>query len=253
MRFTISVLTLCLLASFSAHAGNITLDADNQVEYHQKEQKLVAEGNAVAAKDDMKIKADKLVGFYDPKIKNKITRIEASGNITLTTPQATASGNTLIYSVDADSAVLDGTPAHIKTPDADIAADGTITYYQSEQKAIALNNVIATDAKGNQVHADLMTAWFTKDSDGKLVLNKIDIEQNLKIISKEATVTALKGTYYALDGKIKLFDDVVISQNGNILKGDTAETNLNTGVSKILSGGKSGRVSGVFKEKSKKD
>ena len=253
MRFKITVLTLCLLTSFSVNAGNITLDADNQVEYHQKEQKIVAKGNAIAVKDDMKIKADKLTGFYNSKTKNKITRIEALGNVILTTPQATASGNSLIYSVDTDSAVLNGGPALIKTQNAEISADGTITYYQSQQKAIALNNVIATDANGNKVHADLMTAWFTKDSDDKLVLDKIDIEQNLKIISNDATVTAVKGTYFALEGKIKLFDDVVISQNGNILKGDTAETNLNTGVSKILSGGKSGRVSGVFKEKNKKD
>ena len=65
-------------------------------------------------------------------------------------------------------------------------------------------------------------------------------------------MTALRGTYLAQAGKINLFDDVVINQNGNILKGSRAETDLNTGISKILSGSSSkGRVSGVFKEKKK--
>ena len=96
-----------------------------------------------------------------------------------------------------------------------------------------------------------MTAYFTKDANDKMILNKIDIEQNVKITSQDTVVTALRGTYYAIDGKIKLFDDVVINQNGNILNGSTAETDLNSGISKILSGAKSGRVSGVFKEKKK--
>lgn len=247
------VLTLgfCLLAAFPTQAGNITLNADDKVEYHQKEQKLVAVGNAVASKDDMSIKADKLVGYYTPKTKNKISRVEAFDNVKMHSPDADASGNKMVYDVAADTVVLTGAPAKIKLPDAEITADGSITYYQSRQKAVATKNVTATNAKGSKVYADLMTAYFTKDADGKLSLDKIDIENNVKIVNKDATVTALKGTYFASTGKIKLFEDVVINQNGNILRGAKAETNLNTGVSKLLSGGKKGRVSGVFKEKKK--
>lgn len=252
MRLRIAVLLLCLSA-VSAQAGNITLNADNQVEYYQKEQKLVASGNAVASKDNMTIKADKLIGFYAPASPNKISRIEALKNVELTTAETKAFGTSLIYSVDTDSAILKGAPARIKTPDADITADGGITYYQSEQKAIAVDNVLAIDTKGNKVRADMMTAWFVKDSNGKMVLDKIDIEKNLKITAEQAEITAVKGSYFARTGKIKLFEDITINQNGNILKGDTAETDLNTGISKILSGGKTGRVSGVFKEKKKKD
>ena len=165
---------------------------------------------------------------------------------------ADAFGEELIYDLNKDSIILTGNPAHIKTPDADITSKGSITYYPSQLKAIAKDNVVATDSKANKVYADLMTAYFTKDDNGKMILNKIDIEQNIKIISSDGTeVTALTGTYYALDGKIKLFDNVFINQNGNILKGSKAETDLNTGISKIISGGSSGRVSGVFKEKNK--
>lgn len=253
MRLPLTVLSLFLLLASPLMAGDITLDADDKVEYFSSEQKLVATGNAVASKDGLKIKASKLTGFYNPAVKNKISRIEAQGNVELSTPQAEAFGDSLIYSAETDTATLKGNPARIKTPDADITAKGAVTYYQTEQKAVASDGVVASDAKGNKIFADLMTAWFAKDASNKLVLDKIDIEQNLRIIGNDAEVTALRGTYYAQSGTIKLFDDVVISQNGNILKGDTAETNLNTGISKILSGGKSGRVSGVFKEKKKKD
>lgn len=251
MLLRLTILVSCLLSATPLQAGDITLDADKQVEYYQKEQKLVASGNAVAAKDDLSIHADTLIGYYNPEIKNKISRLEAHDNVKMISSQTQASGNNLVYDVKADTAVLKGSPARIKTPDAVITAEGDITYYQTAQKAIATKNVIATDADGNKVYADLMTAWFTTDKTGKMVLDKIDIEQNVKIVSKDAEVTALKGTYYAASGKIKLFDNVIIKQGGNILKGSKAETDLNTGISKILSGGLKERVSGIFKEKKK--
>ena len=234
-----------------ALAGNITLDADGGVEYHQKEQKLVAVGNARASKEDLSIRAETLVGFYDSQTKNRFSRLEAYEDVVMKTPRADADGDSLVYDIANDTAILKGYPAHIKTPDADITAKGSITYYPTKKQAIARDNVIAADAEGNKVHADLMTAYFADGADGKLVLDKIDIEQNVKIISGDTTVTALRGTYWARQGKINLFDDVVINQNGNVLKGSKAETDLNTGISKMLSGGTKGRVSGVFKEKKK--
>ncbi len=56
----------------------------------------------------------------------------------------------------------------------------------------------------------------------------------------------LAGIYYPDKGKVYLYENVVINQNGNILKGDKAETDLNTGISKVLSG--QSRVSGIWYE-----
>ena len=82
-----------------------------------------------------------------------------------------------------------------------------------------------------------------------MTLDKVDIFGNIKIITKDAEVSAEKGTYLPQSGLIKLFNNVTINQQGNILHGDKAETNLNTGISRLLSGNKNGRVKGVFKEK----
>ena len=70
----LALATLIILASSVAIAGDITLNADEGVEYHQLEQKMVARGNAVATKDDLSIKAQTLVGYYNPKIKNNQKR-----------------------------------------------------------------------------------------------------------------------------------------------------------------------------------
>lgn len=246
------IFSFCLLIATPVFADDITLDADDRVEYHQKEQKLVAKGNAKATKKDLSIKADTLIGYYSPKSKNKISRIEAQDKVEMKTPETSAFGDKMIYDVKDDTAVLTGSPAKIKSPEFTITSKGPITYYQSQQKATAREGVEAIDNQNNHVYADLMTAWFTKDNNGKLVLDKIEIEQNVKIISKDTTVTALRGTYNALTGIINLYDDVVISQQGNVLRGSKAETNLKTSISKIISGGQNNRVSGVFKEKKKK-
>lgn len=233
-----------------ALAEDIKLNADNRVEYHQHEQKLVAIGNAVASKGNMSIKAHRLVGFYDAKNKNKISRVEAHQNVVMSSDQTKAWGDDMIYDVKADSAVLTGKPARIKTPDGEISSSGSITYWQSKQTAVAENNVIATDKRGNKIFSDKMTAHFVKDKAEKLAIGKVDIAGNVKIVTKDGEITADSGTYFADDRLVKLFNNITINQKGNILKGDLAETNLNTGISKILSN-KKGRVSGVFKETKK--
>ena len=88
---------------------------------------------------------------------------------------------------------------------------------------------------------------------GNMEMNKIEIYDNIKIVTDKASVTADKGVYLPQTGIIKLYDHVFIDQQGNKLQGDFAETNLNTGKSRIIAGKTSqGRVSGVFKQKSQK-
>ena len=253
MRSLIFLILLC--SALPLKAADITLTAEERVEYYQKEQKLVAKGRAVATKGKMRIKAETLVGFYNPKVKNKLSHIEAYPNVIINTPQAEAFGNQFNYDAHRGTAILTGTPAKIKTEDALITAKGSITYDEKNQKAVVKDNIEVTHSKGTKIFADLMTAYFKKDSTGKLQLDHIDIEKNVKITSKGTIVTAQRGAYTVKTGVIDLFEDVVITQDGNILKGSHAETNTKTGISKLVSsdGTSSGRVSGVFKEKSKKD
>ena len=244
----------CLWGASVATAGDINVTADQKVEWHQKEQKIVAVGNAVATRGTDSIKADNLIAHYlgaSADAKSKINRIEANGNVKMHSAKADAFGNTLDYDLTKDKAVLVGTPAQIKTENETISARDNITYYPSEQKAVATGNVEGTDKSGNKMYADDMIAYFTKESgkSSSLTLDKVNFSGNVKIVTKDATLTADRGTYFPQSGIVKLFDNVTINQSGNILHGDKAETNLNTGISKLLAGSKKGRVKGVFKEK----
>ncbi|MBQ8677633.1 MAG: hypothetical protein IJ529_04115 [Alphaproteobacteria bacterium] len=253
LRTTIGLIwgTIALLSIGAVWADDVKLTADERVEYYQKEQKLVAVGNAKAVRGNMSISARRLVGYYAPKTKNKIARVEAEGNVVMTSAQTKAKGESLVYDANEDKAILKGKTVHIKSPDAEIIAQNEIVFYQAAMRAESNDGVEAIDAKGSRVRADKMTAYFAKDDEGKTILDKVDIAGNVRINSQDAVITALRGTYFAALGIIKLYDDVVIEQNGNVLKGSAAEADLNSGVSRILSGGGS-RVSGVFKENKNK-
>lgn len=127
-------------------------------------------------------------------------------------------------------------------------ADNRIEIHQNENIVIAYGNA-KVQKDGKAIIADKITSFYAKDANNKIAVDKIIAEGNVKITTQEATVTADKGEYILKEDIVKLYNNVTISQDGNNVKGDYAETNLKTGISKLISNKSGGRVSGVFKEK----
>ncbi len=258
MKKTLYILALSLIFSPYVYAEDINLTADQKVEWHQNDQKMIAIGNAIASKKDLSIRADKMTGYYsnyrvDGQNKSGIKNVHAVGGVIMKSPRANGFGDTMDYDVEADIMILKGHPAKIKTDKETITATESITYYPSKQQAVALGDVVASD-KDNKIYSQKMISYFEKNAAGNLEMKRVEIFDNVKIVTKDANVTAEKGVYLPQSGKVKLFNNVVIDQKGNILKGDMAETNLNTGVSTLVAKKSAGkRVTGVFKEKKKDD
>ncbi len=257
MNKSLSVLTfIALLYPTIAHSEDMNLTADNRVEWHHKEQKVVAIGNAVATRGDMQVRADKMSADYQKNSstgKNQITKVHALGNVQMRSTQTKAFGNTLDYDLSQDTVILRGEPAKIQTATETITAKDNITYYPNEQKAIALGNVYATNGQ-DKIFGDKMIAYFepTQTNSNDLEMKQVEIYGNVKIINAETTVWADKGIYTPKTALVKLYQNIVIEQNGNRLQGDYAQSDLNSGISKILAGKTSKqRVTGVFKEKNK--
>ncbi|MDD4555761.1 MAG: LptA/OstA family protein [Alphaproteobacteria bacterium] len=251
--YSLTLAFILLLQSSSALA-NITLTADDRVELHQNDQKIIAVGNAQAQKDDTKIKAEKMTGTYikDAKNKMQIERVVAEKNVRINSDTMSASGSFLDYDLNKDEMILKGNPAIIKTENGTIEAQEGIKYFPSKNVAVSVGKVKATE-NGNDIYADEMISYFA-DNNGKLEIKKIEIMKNVRIISKDVVVLADKGEYIPKENKIRLHNNVTINQNGNILKGDYAETDLETGISKLIANkNKKGRVSGVFIEKKKEN
>lgn len=259
MRISLTSLALLLTLISTAHAEDIHLTADERVEWYRSEQKMVAIGNAVATKQDMNVRADEMTAFYEQTSGQSGTNIKdvhAIGNVIMTSPSAKAYGDTLDYDLRKDEMILRGKPVAkiITTDNKTITATDNITYYPSQNKAIALGDVVAKD-QDSTIYSNKMVSYFTKNDQGQSSLEKVEIysdNKQVKIVNKQAVVTGEWGVYLPQINKVRLYNNVVINQDGNILHGDYAETDLKTSISRVLSNKKNGkRVSGVFIEKDK--
>lgn len=254
------VLLLTLIPFWNAQAQNIDIDADNRIEWYQDEQKIIAIGNAVAIRENATLKGDTLTALYekvqleDGTQKTQIQKIFSDGNVYLKMQDASGSGSHFEYDLPLQKATLTGSPAALENSKfGKVSATKSITYYGAENKTIAIGDVIAQNPEYT-VYADKMISYFDEDKQGKKRLNRVEIyadEQPVKIVNNQATVTGRRGTYFPIENKLKIFENVVMEQDGNILKGDYAETDLNTGISRLLATQKQGRVTGVFHNKKK--
>ncbi len=168
--------------------SKIDIFASKRVEFYRNQQKMVAMGDAVVTKDNLKVSGDVLTAIF------------AKGK--------------------------DG-----KTGLKDFSGDGSVV----------------VDNGKNKVYADHLKAFFKDNTGNNSAIDRIEMTGNVKTKNSEGEVHAQKGVYYPDSGDVKLFDDVVIIKDGNSMRGNTAETNLNTGISKVGTSGK-GRISGVIYE-----
>lgn len=204
---------------------------------------MVAVGNAVATKQDMNIRADRMTAFYETskkggeKARSNIRDVHAVGGVVMTSPNAKAYGDTMDYDLIKDEMILRGKPvSKIVTNDNKIiTATESITYYPSQDKAVALGDVVAKDPE-NTIYGNKMISFFTKNAQNQTELDKVEIYSDtnqVKIVNDQATVTGEWGVYLPKINKVRLYKHVVINQEGNILNGDYAETDLKTGISRV--------------------
>ncbi|MBR1604495.1 MAG: hypothetical protein IJ660_00115 [Alphaproteobacteria bacterium] len=252
---------ICLLTSYTAHAQNIIIDADQKVEWYRDEQKIIAYGNAVATKGNNILKGNKLTAVYetvqleDKTQKDQLQKIFSDENVWLNINGSIGTGTHFEYDLPTAIAKLTGNPAKLQNETGDITATNGITYYKKENKSIALGNVIIKNDEYT-IYANKMISYFESDKQGQNSIKRVEIyadNQPIKIINKQAEVTGKRGIYLPREDKIKIYENVVINQNNDILRGNYAETDLKTGISRLLGQeNKSGRVTGIFHNKKKK-
>lgn len=250
-----------MIIAFPLKAQTINIDAEKQVEWHRNEQKIIASGNAVATKNDSTLYGNTITAFYEKvqlengSQKTQLQKILSDGKVKLEMSKSTAFGEHFSYDLPTSQAKLTGNPAKIENETGTLTATQSITYDAKALKSVALGEVIAQNPDYT-IYANKMVSYFDENKKGQKKLNHVDIfgeKDPIKIVNKQATVTGDRGTYFPSENKLKIYDNVVITQDENILQGDYAETDLKTGISRLLSTQqKGGRVSGVFHSNKKK-
>jgi lipopolysaccharide export system protein LptA len=233
----------------------IQVFADNGIEWHSEELRVIARGNAHAIRGNMTVDADMLTAHYRKGAKgDEIWRLDADGNVVIRSPNDTATGAKAIYDLDKSIFVLKGAPAKLVTPNDTFTATESLEYWELKKMAVLRGDAVATQMDGKTLKGDVLTAHF-KDKGtappassrtaakpaqqsgdgGGLELQRVDAFGHVIIVSGAETVTGDRGDYNAETGIATVSGSVKISrEGGNQLEGGWAHVNLNTGVSKLF-------------------
>jgi len=86
------------------------ITARDSLEYWEKRQIAVARGDAVAVREDKRIKADVLTAYFEPAANDdlKLTKVDAFGNVRVITATEFALGDRGVYYVERELATLSG-------------------------------------------------------------------------------------------------------------------------------------------------
>lgn len=86
------------------------ITARESLEYWQAQHVAVARGDATAIRENQRIRADVMTAFFEDGKQGKttLTRVDADGNVVITTPQEVARGNEGVYNALKGTATLNG-------------------------------------------------------------------------------------------------------------------------------------------------
>jgi lipopolysaccharide export system protein LptA len=248
----VSVLCWCAAANGQGlglpnqnNAQPVEIHADQGIEWQQDAQAYIARGNARARQGDTTVHADTLTAFYrkGAEGRSQIWRIDADGNVRIATPRQTAYGAKGVYDVEKGIFVLTGAPRLVTETDR-ISATDSLEFWEQKSFAVARGKALAIRGD-KRLRADVLTAHFTKGKDGRSEVTRVEAFDNVHISTPEEVVRGRRGVYNTRTGIVILRGSVKITRGKDQLNGDSAEVNLNTGVSRLLSGG-SGQVKGIF-------
>jgi lipopolysaccharide transport protein LptA len=227
--------------------SQLTVEADESIEWFEKEKYYVAKGNVILKKDGLTLRANFIKAIYlDENGEDVLTKITAKKDVFLSKGKAKASGEFMTYDLKTKIAVITGQFQTFSSPSGYIESKKMIKFDDFNNKAEASGEVKIILPNKTKIFSDNVKADFTgKDKS----LTKATAEGNVIIENTEKgkQSKANLGIYNSSDSIIQLRGDVVIINKKSTIKGSRGITDLKTGISKLIGNPKKGqRVKGVF-------
>ena len=232
----------------------IEITADNTLEWHRGEQKIIARGNAKAEQETSSIEAQTLSANYQEGKEGRfeISQMNADENVIIRAQNSTAYGDNAIYNIDQSLATMTGENLRMISPDQIVTAKDRFEYHVEQGKLLAIGDAQASRPNKNggtdTLNANTISAIFKESAKGERVLDTLEAKGNVTITTPTEKITGTYGIYRAHINKAEIKGDVTITRGPNILQGERAEVDLNTNTSRIFGGGtqNQGRVKAVF-------
>ena len=104
--------------------GPIQIEAEDGIEWQRANQVYVASGNARATQGSVSVQGDELIAHYKPSAtgENEIYRINANGNVRITSDSEVAQSDNAVYDIDNGVLVLTGDTVRLDTAEDTIIA-----------------------------------------------------------------------------------------------------------------------------------
>ncbi len=240
----------------------IAIEADNGIEWQQANRVYIARGHAKATRGDDTVTADTLFAYYRPTQpaqaqpaapvlrgkppaessdpfangSSQIYRIEADGNVVLTTPTQTAYGDHAVYDVDQAVMVLTGKALKIVTPQDTITARDSFEWYDQKQIDVARGDAVALRRLPvmKSMSGDVLTAFIEKPANQPAKIGKVDAQGHVILTSQDEIAHGDAGVYDLDTGIATLSGDVSLTRGENELRGQYGVVDTNTNVARIL-------------------
>jgi lipopolysaccharide export system protein LptA len=253
--------------------GPIEITARDAIELRQNDQVVIARGAARAVRGGVTVVADRLVARYRPRTgapppttqpssdplsgsgANELWRLEAEGNVRITTATDTATADRAVYDMDQAVLVLTGRNLSLFNAQDKVTARDALEYWPQRRMAVARGDAKA-ESPGRRINADTLVAWFLEAAPPPAAppaaaappartaqsgqpdtgrLDRVEGFSNVVIRTETETVQGDRGVYSAATGIALLGGNVRITRGQNQLNGQLAEVNMRTGVSRLLS------------------
>ena len=240
-------------ANFDAGGSPIEIYAEEGIEWHQEKLVFVARGKAQATRNGLKVKANELRAYYKKLLdgSTEIIRLDAISNVSFVSDQYTAFGEHAIYDINSKIITMTGNNLKLIADKDWLAANDQLEYWEKKQMAVARGKAVAV-RENKKIFADILAAYFKKDRANNSKIYRVDAFDNVKILTEKDKAISDRGVYNVESGIASLSGSVQITRGKNILRGCSAEVNLNTGISKLFRCPKgNNRVSGSISSKKK--
>ncbi len=249
-----------------SQGGPVEVTSTDGIEWRQAEQVIVARGNARASRGGVTVESDRLIARYRPRAGagatqaraptegpaggGEIWRLEAEGNVVITTATDRAEGDRAVYDMDQAVMVLTGQALRLVNPDNTLTARDSIEYWSARRMAVARGNAVVVTSDGRRVRADTLVAYFAESAapgaagrpqpvaapgnPAPSSLERVEAFGNVEIRTAEEVVRGDRGVYSPNTGIARLLANVRITRGENTLSGQEAIVNMQTGVARLV-------------------
>ena len=228
----------------------LKVEADESLEWFEKEKYYLAKGNVILTKDGLRLSASKIrANYQEDNGENVLKMIIANGNVILTKGKVKATGEFMRYNVKEKIALISGSYQTFTSPSGYIESTKELIFNDNTNKAQAIGKVKIILKNKTTIFADSVNADFTgkaKSLQKAFAKGNVVIENYIDGKKSQADI----GVYDSKKEIIELKGNVKIFNKGSVIMGSQGVNNIKTGISKITGDTKQ-RVKGTFSPKKK--